>query len=445
MTCPFPDIIPAEYVRWYYQPIKWDDTYFSTELFSGYDMIRIENQYRKYCKGEHKSHSKIDVRDGLFEVDFDTRICSPLYWNCEKIPKTPRTVSYRSARVKRGIWFRTDNWQPLLEEESEAIEEIFVRSIIHNLRFPLPESKRFEGILLSRGYCEKSVVDTIPSEVSHIVIISHGVGQRIASITWDTLKMRETCAKLKDKFFPEYKGRVEFFPIEWRVILPLNAGTIDSVTLSECHPLRAYLNSTMLDIMYYTSSIQRMEIMRTFYGEVARLYNLFCKHNPQFVERGGKVSVIAHSLGAVVAFDVLTAATPMYSDLAYIRHLQCPASQKKVENLFCLGSPLGVYLALRGIHPKSSDPTTDLSQSSALPVGKDPMDSDIDDNVSPLPTTPQIQQRNKISKIRDESHLHNNKANFRLFNIFHPRDPVNLASLDSKKKETGFLSTSSLE
>lgn len=134
--------------------------------------------------------------------------------------------------------------------------------------------------------------------------------------------MRETCAKLKEKFFPEYKGRVEFFPIEWRVILPLNEGTIDSVTLSECHPLRAYLNSTMLDIMYYTSSIQRMEIMRTFYGEVARLYNLFCEHNPQFIERGGKVSVIAHSLGAVVAFDVLTAATPMYSDLAYIRHLQ---------------------------------------------------------------------------------------------------------------------------
>ncbi|VUZ57688.1 unnamed protein product [Hymenolepis diminuta] len=144
MTCPFPDIIPAEYVRWYYKPIKWDETYFSTELFSGYDMIRIENQYRKYCKGEYKSHSKIDVRDGLFEVDFDTRICSPLYWNCEKIPKTPRTVSYRSARVKRGLWFRTDNWQPLLEEESEAIEELFVKSIIHNLRFPLPESKKFE-------------------------------------------------------------------------------------------------------------------------------------------------------------------------------------------------------------------------------------------------------------------------------------------------------------
>ncbi|VUZ57689.1 unnamed protein product, partial [Hymenolepis diminuta] len=272
------------------------------------------------------------------------------------------------------------------------------------------------------------------------------------------------CAKLKEKFFPEYKGRVEFFPIEWRVILPLNEGTIDSVTLSECHPLRAYLNSTMLDIMYYTSSIQRMEIMRTFYGEVARLYNLFCEHNPQFVEGGGKVSVIAHSLGAVVAFDVLTAATPMYSDLAYIRHLQKMNAESedmnaliaqhiklvnieqkllgksephssgseplgcnsfpKVENLFCLGSPLGVYLALRGIHPKSSDPTTDLSRSSAPSVGKDPMESDIDDNVSPLPTIPQIQQRSKTPKYRDESHLHNSKANFRLFNIFHPRDPV---------------------
>lgn len=135
-------------------------------------------------------------------------------------------------------------------------------------------------------------------------------------------RLRETCSRLKKKYFTKYKGRLEFLPVEWRTNLPLNEGIIRSVTITDCQPLRAYLNSTALDIMYYTSSIQRMEIMRAFHHEVVRLYNLFCTRNPYFKERGGKVSIIAHSLGAVVAFDVLTTSTPMYSDSAYICMLQ---------------------------------------------------------------------------------------------------------------------------
>lgn len=152
MYCPFPDRIPSEFVRWYYKPLKWDNTYCPTELFTGYDMIRIEEQYRRYCDSECKEHSKVDVRDGLFEINFDTRICSPLYWKCEKLPQISRTIPYRSARVVRGLWFRTDSWQPLLEEESEALEEMFVKGVIPYLRFPIPEGKKFEGTVIIFHY-----------------------------------------------------------------------------------------------------------------------------------------------------------------------------------------------------------------------------------------------------------------------------------------------------
>ena len=135
-------------------------------------------------------------------------------------------------------------------------------------------------------------------------------------------RLRETCSLLQKKYFTARKGRLEFLPVEWRTNLQLSEDIIRSVTITDCQPLRAYLNSTALDIMYYTSSIQRMEIMKAFHHEIVRLFNLFCTHNPGFIERGGKVSVMAHSLGAVVAFDVLTASTPMYSDTAYINYLQ---------------------------------------------------------------------------------------------------------------------------
>lgn len=37
-----------------------------------------------------------------------------------------------------------------------------------------------------------------------------------------------------------------------------------------------------------------------------RLYTKFCSRNPSFVERNGKISIVAHSLGSVIAYDILT-------------------------------------------------------------------------------------------------------------------------------------------
>ena len=37
-----------------------------------------------------------------------------------------------------------------------------------------------------------------------------------------------------------------------------------------------------------------------------RLYTKFCSRNPSFVERKGKISIVAHSLGSVIAYDILT-------------------------------------------------------------------------------------------------------------------------------------------
>lgn len=37
-----------------------------------------------------------------------------------------------------------------------------------------------------------------------------------------------------------------------------------------------------------------------------RLYTMFCSRNPCFLERHGKVSIVAHSLGSVIAYDILT-------------------------------------------------------------------------------------------------------------------------------------------
>ena len=40
--------------------------------------------------------------------------------------------------------------------------------------------------------------------------------------------------------------------------------------------------------------------------EMINLHTKFCSRNPSFLERNGKVSIVAHSLGSVIAYDILT-------------------------------------------------------------------------------------------------------------------------------------------
>ena len=49
-----------------------------------------------------------------------------------------------------------------------------------------------------------------------------------------------------------------------------------------------------------------LQIIDGVRDEMNRLYTMFCTRNPCFTERNGKVSIVAHSLGSVIAYDILT-------------------------------------------------------------------------------------------------------------------------------------------
>ena len=50
----------------------------------------------------------------------------------------------------------------------------------------------------------------------------------------------------------------------------------------------------------------RMEIWQALQEELNRLYEMFVQRNPYFETNGGKVSIVSHSLGCVVTYDILT-------------------------------------------------------------------------------------------------------------------------------------------
>ncbi|KAG7220749.1 hypothetical protein INR49_031992 [Caranx melampygus] len=406
------------------------------------------------------------VRGGLYEVDIREKECYPVYWNQQdRIP------------VMRGQWFIDGTWLPLEEDESDLIElehllcfrgqqmrdtyemeavtttvdskdavhslklsrshvdwhsvdEVYLysdattskiaRTVTQKLGFSKASSS---GTRLHRGYVEEAAPEDTPPETTHIVFVVHGIGQKMdqGRIIRNTSMMRDAARKMEEKHFSDRTTEhVEFLPVEWRSKLALDGDTVDSITPDKVRGLRDMLNSSAMDIMYYTSPLYRDEITRGLTLELNRLYSLFCSRNPDF-EKNGKVSIVSHSLGCVITFDIMTGWDPVRFHHQEVpdteetkvfwssdeeRHLQeqlrltrlrlrdledqfqglqtsscvaVPALKFKVENFFCMGSPLAVFLALRGIRPGNNG---------------------VQDHI--LPTT--------ICK--------------RLFNIFHPTDPV---------------------
>ncbi|XP_054617122.1 phospholipase DDHD1b [Dunckerocampus dactyliophorus] len=415
---------------------------------------------------EHISMDAVCVRGGLYEVDIRDKECYPVYWNQqERIP------------VMRGQWFTDGTWLPLEEDESDMIEqehlgrfrgqqmrdtyemeavattvdskdaihsvklsrshvdwhsvdEVYLysdattskiaRTVTQKLGFSKASSS---GTRLHRGYVEEAAPEDMPPETTHLVFVVHGIGQKMdqGRIIRNTSMMRDAARKMEEKHFPNRTTEhVEFLPVEWRSKLALDGDTVDSITPDKLRGLRDMLNSSAMDIMYYTSPLYRDEITRGLTLELNRLYSLFCSRNPDF-EKHGKVSIVSHSLGCVITFDIMTGWDPVRFHHLEVpdpeeakarwpndkeRHLQeqlrltrlrlrdledqfqglqtlscvaVPALKFKVENFFCMGSPLAVFLALRGIRPGNNG---------------------IQDHI--LPTT-----------------ICN-----RLFNIFHPTDPV---------------------
>ncbi|XP_060790570.1 phospholipase DDHD1 isoform X2 [Neoarius graeffei] len=379
------------------------------------------------------------VRGGLYEVDVREKECYPVYWNQQDcIP------------VMRGQWFIDGTWTPMEEDESDLIEKehlmcfrgqqmqdtletdvvaktVDSKDAIHSLKLSrshvdwhsvdevylysdattskiartvtqkLGFSKASSsGTRLHRGYVEEASLEDKPPHTTHVVFVVHGIGQKMDKdrIIKNTGMLREAVRKMEEKHFAEHtEEHVEFLPVEWRSKLTLDGDTVDSITPDKVRGLRDLLNSSAMDIMYYTSPLYRDEITKGLTQELNRLYSLFCSRNPEFEQKGGKVSIISHSLGCVIAYDIMTGWDPVRFRLQELqdpdeeelqlmsykqRHLleqvqharerlqeledqlqgletikspAAPALKFKVENYFCMGSPLAVFLALRGIRP----------------------------------------------------------------------------------------------
>lgn len=102
-----------------------------------------------------------------------------------------------------------------------------------------------------------------------------------------------------------------------------------------------------LDILLYYTPQFRARMARTVVREMNRMYRLFLQRNPTF---RGRVSLLGHSLGSAICFDILSR-QPLDSNVLVPREFTLDtrlALDFDVHCFFAIGSPVGLFQLLRG-------------------------------------------------------------------------------------------------
>lgn len=162
----------------------------------------------------------------------------------------------------------------------------------------------------------------IKKDVDHLVLIVHGIGDALKTIDLInvvTLRSIIDCATNLRTLHREARNsthfsslnqeqHVEFLPIEWHSKLHMEDldGMIRDVTLPAIPKLRELANDTVLDVLLFMSPIFHEVILNEVANEMNRVVELFRARHPRWQDgRRKKVSIVAHSLGSIIAFDIL--------------------------------------------------------------------------------------------------------------------------------------------
>lgn len=255
---------------------------------------------------------------------------------------------------------------------------------------------------LQRGYGEYCV-EGESNEVElgpmrHLVFIIHGIGEamwsretvalpsmleltdqlRLAIQAKQIQEWRKECSCIKnDTDKPSPPGRIEFIPIEWFHHLHSEdkswVQTLRATTLPTIPALRALANDVILDVLLYMTPQFCERVLDSVTQQITDIFGSFLEVHPRF---DGTCSIMGHSLGSVIAWDLLSIlkdAEDRNSRSVSIEGTSFAArdetstkatgtwgpSLPKVltktipfvpEHTIFLGSPVGMFLTLRGAH-----------------------------------------------------------------------------------------------
>ncbi|XP_049572662.1 phospholipase DDHD2 isoform X2 [Syngnathus scovelli] len=306
--------------------------------FSREDSDKLENADNARGNNEEVV---VAVEGERYDVHVKERKCYAVYWEQKPI------------EVRRCTWFSKGDkdmrFTPYSEDFSNSLEDAYMIAVTldewkRKLDFPTGETvilhnpklmMHYQPIGLQEDWISSpsentrprtvkrginnipvEIPDGEPEKVDHLVFMVHGIGPacdlRFRSIIQCVNDFRSVSLSLLASHYKNAQlegkvGKVEFLPVNWHSALHGDATGVDEdihrITLPSISRLRHFTNDTLLDLFFYNSPTYCQTIVDTVVSEINRLHTLFKQRHPKFK---GEISVVGHSLGSLILFDLLT-------------------------------------------------------------------------------------------------------------------------------------------
>jgi hypothetical protein len=206
--------------------------------------------------------------------------------------------------------------------------------------------------------------------ITDLCLVIHGIGQKL-SLRHESFNFshamngvrRLVNAELRNQAVrsicrPDFGG-VMVLPVNWRSDLSFEDSELakdgdgdqtkslfstKDITPGTIPKLRTLISDVMYDIPFYMSD-HKPKMIQACIREANRVYQLWCKHNPGF-HQGGRVHIIAHSLGSAMALEILSKQPNYVPDILQGNKIGSKYFAFNTRNLFFAGSPAGFFLLL---------------------------------------------------------------------------------------------------
>ena len=221
-------------------------------------------------------------------------------------------------------------------------------------------------------------------KVDHVLFVVAGIGTDSTWLSSNIKHLQQSISIIFDQIYPDITFNIEIIAIEWRSSLTSLqvhknlVATAPRAQQLDTNPLREFMTLRVVDYIYYTHPRYRGQILRGITSKLNMAWKEFRRRRPKF---GGKVSVFSHSLGSVLMYDLLC---KRFHDDQRLLESENMRIDFQVENLFSIGSPLGIFL--------------NLDDTLSLYLKRGSSNEDGDEGKGGLP--------------------------FKLLNVFHPNDPI---------------------
>lgn len=293
-----------------------------------------------------ETEAPVSVEGSRYDAYISRRVKSSVYWSSEDM------------EIRRCSWFykvsAEGRWVPYTEEMAKKLEKEYATAMksgrwqckvifdngewvmLHSpeVMMHFPTASATSGTLDEWGQIQSSdpslkprivhrgleglpdIADGESAEVDHLFFMVHGIGSKCDIKFRDVIEVvdgfRQMAEDIGGKHFAGARlasraNRMEFLPVNWHKKLHgEDTGTdarMQPLTLRSIPKLRNFINDTILDALFYTSPVYCQTILDTVCTTINNTYKLFSQRNPGFT---GKMSVIGHSLGSLILFDLLS-------------------------------------------------------------------------------------------------------------------------------------------